>query len=41
MREASLYERIGGASASTPEHFMHAPIALEVDGRVHVNPVYD
>ncbi len=41
VREAFLYERIGGASASTPEHFMDGLIALEVEGRVHVHPVHD
>ncbi len=41
VREASLYARIAGSSAPTPDHFMAALVFLEVEGRVHVHPVHD
>lgn len=41
VREAFLYERIGGADAATPDHFIAALVRLEVEGHVHVDPVHD
>ena len=41
VREAYLYERVGGASTATPELFLGALVRLEVEGHVHVDPVHD
>ena len=41
VREAFLFERIGGAATCTPEHFQDALLRLEVEGHVHMDPVHD
>ena len=41
VREAVLYERVGGVGTTSPDHFLAALVRLEVEGRVHVDPVHD
>jgi hypothetical protein len=41
VRESFLYERIGGADLATPDMYLAALVRLEVDGRLHVDPVHD
>lgn len=41
VREAFLYERVGGAATCAPQHFIDALVRLEVEGHVHVDPVHD
>jgi hypothetical protein len=41
VREAFLFERIGGSDLATPDLYLAALVRLEVDGRVHVDPVHD
>ena len=41
VRESYLYERIGGEDAATAQIFLDALVRLEVEGRVHVDPVHD
>ncbi len=41
VREAYLYERVGGESAGSPEHFVDALLRLEVEGHVHLDSARD
>lgn len=41
VREAFLYERVGGPGASSPGHFIDALMRLEVEGHIHMDPVHD
>lgn len=41
VREAFLYERVGGADVATPQHFIDALLRLEVEGHLHMDPVHD
>lgn len=41
VREAYLYERVCAGVAVEPGQFVDALVRLEVEGRVHVDPVHD
>ena len=41
VREAYLYERVGGDALASPDLFLDALVRLEVEGHVHVDPVHD
>lgn len=41
VREAYLYERVAQTETTSPERFVDALVRLEVEGRVHVDPVHD
>ncbi len=41
VREAYLYERVGGESVGSPEHFVDALLRLKVEGHIHLDPAGD
>ena len=41
VREAYLYERVSDTGAVSPATFIDALVRLEVEGRLHVDPVRD